>query len=156
MPPVIERTVVLCGFSGVGKTTLGKKLAAALAAPLVAPDDFPDRWGGVFRQLDHDPACIVECNRLHRRLRDRIHGGAEAVVIELTAPIEVQRERLEERGESPETIERRIADRLSEGYGAETPRDLVIDTTGRDIHELATELVTHLNDRSVFAAQGFV
>lgn len=135
----MSRLLVLCGFSGTGKTTVGRKLAASLDATLIGPDGFSDRWAGVLRRLDSGGPVIVECNRLHRRLRDRLHG-TDAVVVELTTSIPVQRERLEGRGESDETVEKRIADRLSDGYGDEMPRSRVIDTTGRDVDELATEL----------------
>lgn len=133
--------LVICGFAGTGKTTIGDKVADLLGVDRIGPDDYPDRWTGVLRRVESEQPLIVECNRLHRQLRDRIHG-TDAVVVELTVPLETQRQRLIGRGEPKASIEKRIADRLSGStYGDETTkRDAVIDTAERDPAEVALEI----------------
>lgn len=78
--------------------------------------------------------------------RDRLHG-TDALVVELTVPIEVQRDRLETRGDTEQEITKRLADRLSEGYGDETPRDLTIDTDGMAASDVADQITVLASDR---------
>lgn len=100
--------VVICGLSGVGKSTILEQVASRLDARPLARDDF-DSWPHLLEQLDQTRHAVVECVRLHRALRRRIRERS-AIIVELTAPTWLLRERLTRRGEDAETVRSRLAE----------------------------------------------
>ena len=110
------------GVSGVGKSTVGSKLAAALGVPFVDGDDLhppankakmaaghplsdEDRWpwlDAVEAWIDADAAAccggVVACSALKRSYRDRLRrGGANVWFLHLDAPHDVVERRMRER-----------------------------------------------------------
>ena len=100
-PPASEPlSVVVMGVAGSGKTTVGKRLAAALDGQFVDGDDLhtpearakmgagtaltdADRWPWLDRvgatlaeALARGRACVVACSALKRVYRDRIRAAA--------------------------------------------------------------------------------
>ena len=130
--------LVLCGFAGSGKSTVGALLSDETGIPLIGPDAFPDKWSGVMRRVELEPV-IVECNRLHRRLRDALHQSP-APIVELVVSEETQRLRMEGRGDSKAEVRKRLADRHSEGYGMDVPRTAVLGTEQRSAVEAAAAI----------------
>lgn len=92
--------VVLVGHAGVGKTTVGKRLAACLGVPLTGPDDYPDRWAGLARRLAGElqgRGAVVECCRIHGILKAALGNGGR--VVHLTLDEEERQRRLISRGD---------------------------------------------------------
>ena len=110
------------GVSGVGKSTVGAKLAAALGVPFVDGDDLhppanrakmaaghpltdEDRWpwlDAVEAWIDADAAAccggVVACSALKRTYRDRLRrGGANVWFLHLDAPHDVIESRMRSR-----------------------------------------------------------
>lgn len=76
----LERTVALVGMMGVGKSTVGKKLADSLSAPFVDSDDEIERAAGlsvheIFR-MHGEP----EFRRGERRVIERLLNGPPIVL----------------------------------------------------------------------------
>jgi len=113
--------VVVMGVSGAGKSTVGRRLAAALSVPfcdgddlhppaniakqsagipLVDADRFPwlDRIGGRLAEAAAGQGIVVACSALRRSYRDRLRGWApELLIVHLTARPTLLRERTEQR-----------------------------------------------------------
>jgi gluconokinase len=94
--------VVLMGVSGVGKTTLGERLARRFAWPFIDADDYhpavnvakmaagialedEDRWpwlDALNRRLREERDAVVACSALKQSYRERLLGGvADARVV---------------------------------------------------------------------------
>ena len=76
----LERTIALVGMMGVGKSTVGKKLADSLSAPFVDSDDEIERAAGlsvheIFR-MHGEP----EFRRGERRVIERLLSGPPIVL----------------------------------------------------------------------------
>ena len=76
----LERTIALVGMMGVGKSTVGKKLADSLSAPFVDSDDEIERAAGlsvheIFR-MHGEP----EFRRGERRVIERLLNGPPIVL----------------------------------------------------------------------------
>lgn len=125
--------VILCGRSGVGKSSVLPLAAEALGIPAITIDRAAGDWLQVYDALDHAGRAVVECARLPRGLRTRMRSRS-AVVVELTASPESRRARLEARGEDEDTVRRYLVD--DDGYGLGWEEDVVPDLT------LDTEQVT--------------
>lgn len=131
--------VVLCGPSGVGKSTLRQLLAEKTGAVSLGPDDFEGDWSAVYSALDRADRAIVECCRLPRALRDRAQKRG-ARIIELSAPEQVRMRRLIDRGETPTAVRSRLAeDTGGLGYEDEVMPNLTLDAT-EDPEALASTL----------------
>ena len=110
--------VVLMGVSGVGKTTLGERLAARLGWPFIDADDYhppanvakmaagvalqdEDRWpwlDALNRRLAKERDAIVGCSALKQSYRERLLAGiADARVVFLHASRALIAKRLAER-----------------------------------------------------------
>ena len=114
--------VVVMGVSGVGKSTVGTRLAEALGVPFVDGDDLhtpanrakmaaghpltdEDRWpwlDAVEAWIDADAAAccggVVACSALKRSYRDVLRrGGANVWFLHLDAPHDVVERRMRER-----------------------------------------------------------
>ncbi|MBN7793897.1 gluconokinase [Microbacterium esteraromaticum] len=110
--------VVIMGVSGVGKSTVGRRLADALQRPFLDADDLhpatnvakmsagtplddDDRWpwldlvGDAIRE---NPRTIVACSALRRAYRDRLRERtSDLLFLHLTAPAQVLSARLSRR-----------------------------------------------------------
>ena len=87
---------VLIGESGVGKSTIGARLAGTLGTSRLSRDDFDYGWRDLYRVLDYTEAAIVECVRIPQSLRHRMEDR-DAVLVELVLDNQTRRERLEQR-----------------------------------------------------------
>jgi gluconokinase len=114
-----SRAIVVCGASGVGKTTVGRELAARLGADLAEGDDFhsPENVarmaaGRPLTDADREPwlraiaewigahegssrGAVVACSALRRRYRDVLRDGHPTVVfVQLVAAVAELEDRL--------------------------------------------------------------
>ena len=76
----LERTVALVGMMGVGKSTVGKKLADSLGAPFVDSDDEIVRAAGLSVQEIFERHGEPEFRRGERRVIERLLGGPPVVL----------------------------------------------------------------------------
>lgn len=154
--------VVLMGVSGVGKTTIGRLLAADLGWPFLDADDFhppanvekmsrglpltdTDRepWleslrGAIGESLVRGESAVLACSALKEAYRDRLRVDASVRFIHLKADPEVIRRRLGERREHffvPDLL-------ASQLEALENPRDaLVVDVA--DAPEAVAHRIAH-------------
>jgi 5-methylcytosine-specific restriction protein A len=122
--------VVLIGESGVGKTTVGDRVAAKLNGMRMARDDFDYGWRDLYPVLDHTERAVVECVRipgaLVRRIRER-----NALLVELRLDNDVRRQRLEAREVDPDDADMLFRIRPGKNaYEQHLEPDLVVDTAG--------------------------
>ena len=96
--------VVLIGESGVGKSTVGVRLAGKLGGPRLTRDDFDNGWRDLYWVLDHSDNAVVECVRIPRALRERMEER-DAALIELTVSDRTRLERLQAREVDPDDVE---------------------------------------------------
>jgi gluconokinase len=120
LPPPERRLVVVMGVSGVGKTAVGRALAARLEVPYADADDLhpaanvakmtagvpltdDDRapWlasVGTWLREHAATGGVMSCSALHRSYRDVLVGAAPSTrFLHLTADPEVLRERMTSR-----------------------------------------------------------
>ena len=76
----LERTVALVGMMGVGKSTVGKKLAESLGSPFVDSDDEIVRAAGLSVQEIFERHGESEFRRGERRVIERLLGGPPIVL----------------------------------------------------------------------------
>ncbi len=76
----LERTVALVGMMGVGKSTVGKKLADSLGAPFVDSDDEIVRAAGLSVPEIFERHGEPEFRRGERRVIERLLGGPPVVL----------------------------------------------------------------------------
>jgi 5-methylcytosine-specific restriction protein A len=131
--------VVLIGESGVGKTTVGDRVAAKLNGMRMARDDFDYGWRDLYPVLDHTEHAVVECVRipgaLVRRIRER-----SALLVELRLDNEVRRQRLEAREVDPDDADMLFRIRPGKNaYEQHLDPDLVLETSG-DPEDVAAEI----------------
>lgn len=130
--------LILCGRPGTGKTTIGDRLSLLLELPALRREDFEDDWQGVFSRLARCDRAIVECARLHHGLRTR---ATRRSIVEVTAPRAVRRQRLRERGESEQWVERlMVDDGIGIGYEQDLVADLTIDAVALSADEAAARI----------------
>jgi predicted kinase len=96
--------VVLIGESGVGKSTVGVRLAGKLAGARLTRDDFDNGWRDLYSVLDYSENAVVECVRIPRALRERMQDR-DAVLVELTVSDKTRLERLQAREVDPDDVE---------------------------------------------------
>ena len=76
----LERTVALVGMMGVGKSTVGKKLAESLGSPFVDSDDEIVRAAGLSVQEIFERHGEPEFRRGERRVIERLLNGPPLVL----------------------------------------------------------------------------
>lgn len=76
----LERTVALVGMMGVGKSTVGKKLAESLGSPFVDSDDEIVRAAGLSVQEIFERHGEPEFRRGERRVIERLLNGPPIVL----------------------------------------------------------------------------
>lgn len=76
----LERTVALVGMMGVGKSTVGRKLAESLAAPFVDSDEEIEKAAGLTVQEIFARHGEPEFRRGERRVIERLLGGPPIVL----------------------------------------------------------------------------
>lgn len=159
--------LVLIGFMGAGKSTLGRLLALQLACPLVdldveiarthgpIPDLFSSRGECGFRAIEHHHLALI-LPRLKRPSILALGGGAflqpanrellarhSATVIFLDAPFEVVRARIAESGHQRPLA--RDLDHLRQLFEQRRPTYLLahhtLDASAAESSELLTSLV---------------
>ncbi len=79
-PPKIEKTIALVGMMGVGKSTIGRRLAKALDARFVDSDDEIVRAAGQSIQEIFDRHGEEEFRRGERRVIERLLAGPPIVL----------------------------------------------------------------------------
>jgi shikimate kinase len=167
-----SRTVALVGLMGAGKTTVGRRLAAALGLPFVDADAEIAAAAG--RSIDEIFAERGECefrrgerNVIARLLAGPPHvlatgGGAfidpktralmkeRAISIWLKAPIEVLMKRVARRDDrpllkepDPEAVMRRL---IEERYPIYAEADLTVETTHGPHAAAAADIIAALRD----------
>ncbi len=151
----IDRPIALVGLMGAGKTTIGRRLAAALDLPFIDADHEIERAAGlsipeIFARHGEAEFRRGERSVIQRLLGEPPHvlatgGGAfvdpqtralmreKAVTIWLKAPLDVLLKRVEKRDNrpllrqgDPETILRRL---MEERYPLYAEADLVVEST---------------------------
>ena len=76
----LDRTVALVGMMGVGKSTVGKKLAESLGAPFVDSDEEIERAAGLSVQEIFERHGEPEFRRGERRVIERLLNGPPIVL----------------------------------------------------------------------------
>lgn len=76
----LERTIVLVGMMGVGKSTVGRKLAESLAAPFVDSDEEIEKAAGLSVQEIFAMHGEPEFRRGERRVIERLLNGPQIVL----------------------------------------------------------------------------
>lgn len=76
----LTRTVALVGLMGVGKSTVGRKLAETLAAPFVDSDEEIEKAAGLTVQEIFDRLGEPEFRRGERRVIERLLNGPPIVL----------------------------------------------------------------------------
>lgn len=76
----LERTVALVGMMGVGKSTVGRKLADSLGAPFVDSDEEIEKAAGLSVQEIFDMHGEAEFRRGERRVIERLLNGPPIVL----------------------------------------------------------------------------
>ncbi|HVY89021.1 MAG TPA: shikimate kinase [Hyphomonadaceae bacterium] len=76
----LARTVALVGLMGVGKSTVGKKLAAELGAPFLDSDEEIEKAAGLSVQEIFDKLGEPEFRRGERRVIERLVNGPPIVL----------------------------------------------------------------------------
>jgi ribose 1,5-bisphosphokinase PhnN len=131
--------VVLIGESGVGKTTVGTRVASKLNGMRVCRDDFDYGWRDVYPVLDHTENAVVECVRIPRALLRRMRER-HAMLVELQLDNESRRQRLEAREVDPDDADMLFRVRPGKNaYEEHVEPDLVLDTAG-DLEEIAAQI----------------
>lgn len=159
--------IVIMGSCGSGKTTLGRRLAAALGCRFVEGDDLHpatnvakmtsgtalddnDRWpwlGAVGLELarSYDSGCVISCSALKRSYRDLIRTTAGTPVLFVYPRVDpsVLHERLTRRLDHympPSLLDSQLA---AFEMPDETEAVLVLDGT-QPVDELVAAVTTHL------------
>ena len=78
--PRLQRTIALVGMMGVGKSTVGKKLAESLAAAFVDSDEEIEKAAGLSVQEIFERHGEPEFRRGERRVIERLLGGPPIVL----------------------------------------------------------------------------
>jgi len=76
----LERTIALVGMMGVGKSTVGRKLAQSLAAPFVDSDEEIEKAAGLSVQEIFAMHGEPEFRRGERRVIERLLNGPQIVL----------------------------------------------------------------------------
>ncbi|MBU6320433.1 MAG: shikimate kinase [Alphaproteobacteria bacterium] len=76
----LDRTVALVGLMGVGKSTIGRKLAEALGAPFRDSDEEIEKASGLSVQEIFDKHGEPEFRRVERRVIERLLSGPPIVL----------------------------------------------------------------------------
>lgn len=76
----LERTIALVGMMGVGKSTVGRKLAESLAAPFVDSDEEIEKAAGLSVQEIFAMHGEPEFRRGERRVIERLLNGPQIVL----------------------------------------------------------------------------
>ena len=76
----LERTIALVGMMGVGKSTVGRKLADSLGAPFVDSDEEIEKAAGLSVQEIFDMHGEAEFRRGERRVIERLLNGPPIVL----------------------------------------------------------------------------
>jgi shikimate kinase len=76
----LEKTIALVGLMGVGKSTVGRKLAETLSAPFVDSDDEIEKASGLTVQEIFDKLGEPEFRRGERRVIERLVNGPAIVL----------------------------------------------------------------------------
>lgn len=169
---VPHRTVALVGLMGAGKTTVGRRLAQALALPFVDADEAITTAAG--RSIEDIFAERGECEFrrgerqvIARLLAGPVHvlatgGGAfindhtrtlmkeQAITIWLRAPLDVLMKRVSKRDhrpllkeENPQAVMQRLMD---ERYPVYAQADLTIDTANTPHHTAVVAILAALRE----------
>lgn len=78
--PRLQRTIALVGMMGVGKSTVGKKLAESLSATFVDSDEEIEKAAGLSVQEIFERHGEPEFRRGERRVIERLLGGPPIVL----------------------------------------------------------------------------
>ena len=166
------KSLVLIGFMGTGKTTLGKALAERLARPLVDLDDVIVREQGMeigelfarygedyFRRIEHETLCryVAQPDLILSPGGGAVLQEANRAVVCLTAQPDVilcrveqdktVRPVLEQREPGQSKLER-IEQVLAERRTCYQEADLVLDTSHASIEELTEQVLLWLKEQA--------
>ncbi|GFE60857.1 shikimate kinase [Geobacter sp. AOG2] len=167
---MLERPLILTGFMGAGKSSIGRLLAGKLKCPFIDLDAeivavagrsinaiFAEEGEAVFRVLES--SCLEHA--LHRGGAVIATGGgaviadanralmrASGVVVNLTAPFDRIMERLSGAtdrplyaGDDPATRAKTLLEQREQFYN---DADIRIDTDGKSVEDVAAEILGYL------------
>jgi shikimate kinase len=172
---VKRSNVVLVGFMGTGKSTVGQKAAAMLGWKFVDSDELIVQKAGmpipdIFAQRGEAAFRTIESEVIREAMQGREQvlatgGGAvlaeenrawmqkNGLVVALTAPASVIVERVRNDRNRPllqGNVEERVAALMEQRRNAYDFADLMIDTSEMNVEEIAAKIVAALRDESRF------
>ncbi len=170
--PIPERTLVLVGMMGAGKTVIGRQLAARLGLPFVDSDaeieaaagmtiaQFFERYGEpafregeqrVLARLLAGPRCVLSTGGgafINEETRALIKAGAVSVWIK--ADLETLVRRTEHRDDRPlllgGDLRQRLADLLAQREPVYAQADMVLISDDRPLDDTVEQLLEALRD----------
>ena len=172
-PATLQHTIALVGLMGVGKSTVGRKLAAALGLPFRDADEeiekaagrtvseiFADRGEAEFRAgerrviarlLEEGPHVLATGGGAFMNPDTRALIKARAISIWLRADLEVLVRRVSRKGTRPLLAGREprevLQKLMSERYPAYGEADIVIDTDDQPASAAVTAIIQALERR---------
>lgn len=166
------RNIVLTGFMGTGKSTVGKRLAKLLAWDFVDTDWEIEEVTGlsvpeIFRRYGEtrfrsEESLVVQRLCLQEQLVIATGGGTilnptnwealaqNGIVITLYAPLDVILDRVGYRNDRPllKGSQEAIQHLWTERQDAYAKADFTVDTTQRDVEEVVQEILLQLGRRN--------
>ena len=166
----LTRTVALVGLMGVGKSTVGRKLAESVSAPFVDSDEEIEKAAGLSVQEIFDRLGEPEFRRGERRVIERLLNGppivlatgggayidaetrslmrAKAVTVWLRAELDVLYDRVRKRGHRPllrnGDPKEVLARLMSQRYPIYAEADVVVDSTAQPADRTTEQVVDAL------------
>jgi len=166
-----DKSIVMIGLMGAGKTSVGKRLADAMGLPFVDSDDeiadaagcpipviFEKHGEAAFRDLEervierllHEPRCVIATGGgAYMRPETRARINADGITVWIRAELDILVERTGRRGGRPlleQGNPREILQALmDERYPVYENADVIVDS-GNDSHEVTVhQIIDALN-----------
>lgn len=166
------RRLVLIGYRGAGKTTVGKQLSEILGWKYISTDEmiirksgasivsFVEKYGWkefrnleheVIRQLEGETTCVIDCGGgVVEDGENMAMLGQQTLVVWIDAPLEIIKSRLSGDADRPPLSEADLISDLETHYQKrlelyQTYSDLRLDSSDRSVEEICREIISRLS-----------